>query len=380
MTKTDKEKALVRLQQSSLDEKNGEIVAHGWLDIEAIKHLLVGDYQREIIESRGGRKNSIQNAIDHNERLPDIMLGMRGESYTPRGGAMLLENDVFIIDGLQRISALRKVAAENPDKIPQLRIGAEVRFNTTRDSEKELFTILNVRRRAMSPNVILRNERNHSTGVATLFGLSTSDRNHAMYGRVCWTQQMNRGELVSASTFAKTAITLHRHNVVGGRHIATLAHLPDQLDKVVKTVGMQVFRANLNAFYEVMDEVWGIRGIKYNDKATHTRFNFMNQLASLFSDHEEFWDGLKLTIDAAQKAKLKSFPINDPTIIRLAGAGTTVGSMLLRHFIDHMNKNKPVNRHLTTRHMPQPKHPKHRRKYLNPDEERRNSTQEEGDK
>jgi hypothetical protein len=104
-----------------------------------------------------------------------------------------------------------------------------------------------------------------------------------------------------------------------------------------------------------MDEVWGIRGIKYNDRLTHTRYNFMSSLASLFSDHEDFWDSNKLSVDAAQKAKLKSFPVDDPTIIRLAGSGTSAGTLLLRHMIDHMNKNKTANRHLVPRRIEQPK-------------------------
>jgi hypothetical protein len=349
MSKVDQEVDIVRLQQSSLDEKGEEIVAHGWLDVEALKHLRVGDYQREILESRDGKRGSLIKAIDKKERLPDIMLGMRGQKYTPRGGAMLLEDDVFIIDGLQRVSALRKFAANNPDRIKELRIGAEVRFSTTRDSEKELFTILNTRRKAMSPNVILRNERNHSPGVATIFGLTTVDKNHAMYGRVNWNQQMTRGELVSASSYAKVAVTLHRHMAPGGRHISAIGIIPKSLDNFSAAAGIQNFRNNLSAFYEVMDEVWGIRGIKYKDRMTHTRHNFILQLAVLFSNHEDFWEGHKLRIDAAQKAKLKSFPIDDPSIIRLAGGGGAAADLLLRHLIDHMNKNKQASRHLTTR-------------------------------
>jgi len=372
MSKSDKEPEVVRLLHSALDDKGGEIVAHGWLDISSMQNLRVGDYQREIIENRSGKRSSILNAIMKNERLPDIMLGMRGEKYTPRGGSMLLESDVFVVDGLQRISALRQFAADFPEKAADLRIGAEVRFNTTRDSEKELFTILNTKRKAMSPNVILRNERNHSPGIATLFGLSTNDKNHAMYGRVNWNQQMTRGELISASSYAKVAITLHRHMTVGARHHAGLALLPKQLDTTVSSVGLQAFRTNLSAFYQVLDEVWGIRGVKYNDRLTHTRFNFLNQMASLFSDHEDFWDGPRLSLDAAQKAKLKSFPIDDPTIVRLAGSGTTAGILLLRYIIDHMNKSKQASRHLVTRRITDSTHKGHfKRKNKNPDEVRR---------
>ena len=349
-TKETKEPVIVRLDQATLDDKGGQIVAHGWLNLEALQNLRVGDYQREILEV-ARRKSSIRDAVKNNVRLPDIMLGMRGQSYTSRGGAMLLENDVFIIDGLQRVAALRKHAADNPEDAAKIRIGAEVRFDTTRDTEEALFTILNVKRRAMSPSVILRNKRNHSDGVATLYGLSLNDKSFALYGKVCWDQEMHRGELTTAVSFAKACITLFRHTAPGGRQISSSGALPKTLDAMANANGLNNFRANIMAFYEIMDEAWGLRGIKYTDRATHTRVNFMIQLAAVFSDHEDFWDGNKLSLDASQKFKLKSFPIEEPTIIRLAGSGSAAGMLLYRHMIDHFNKGRQASRHLTLRRM-----------------------------
>ncbi len=348
--KETKEPVIVRLDQAALDDKGGEIVAHGWLSIDALQNLRVGDYQREILETRG-HKSTMRKAIEEGARLPDIVLGMRGEKYTPRSGTMLLEDDVYIVDGLQRVSALRKHAADNPEEASKVHIGAEVRFNTTRDTEEALFTVLNVRRKAMSPSVILRNRRNHSDGVATLYGLTMNDKNFALYGKVCWDQQMHRGELTTAVSFSKACITLLRHTAPGGRQISSSNMLPKTLDAMAKASGLQNFRSNIHAYFETLDEVWGLRGIKYSDRATHTRVNFMIQLAAVFSDHEDFWDGNKLVLDAGQKAKLKSFPLDDPTIIRLAGAGSAAGMLLYRHLIDHLNKGKQTSRHLTLRRM-----------------------------
>ena len=349
MSKEIKEPVTVRLQSAALDDKNGEVVAHGWLDIEAIENLRVGDYQREILEVRRNKKSSLRKAIEEGERLPDIMLGMRGEKYTQRGSSMALESDVFIIDGLQRISALRKYASENPDKAKEVRIGAEVRFDTTRDTEAALFTTLNLKRKAMAPSVILRNERNNSNGVATLYGITMTDKNSPLFGKVCWDQQMHRGELMTAMTFAKACLTLHRHAAPGGRFLTSVTTIPRVLDNMASAAGMQNFRANLLSFYEMIDEVWGLRGTKYADRLTHTRGNFMVQLAAMLSDHEDFWDGNKLVLDAAHKAKLKSFPVEDPTIVRLSGAGNAAGALLYRHFVDHMNRSKQASRHLVTR-------------------------------
>src|SRR6266478_6015493 len=133
--KEAKEPVIVRLDQAALDDKGGEIVAHGWLNIDALQNLRVGDYQREILESRG-HKSAMSKAVEEGVRLPDIMLGMRGQKYTSRSGTMLLEDDVYIVDGLQRVSALRKYASDNPEDASKVRIGAEVRFDTTRDREE----------------------------------------------------------------------------------------------------------------------------------------------------------------------------------------------------------------------------------------------------
>lgn len=344
-----RESTIVRLQSASLDDKEGQIVAHGWLDITAINNLRVGDYQREILENRGGKRSSLRNAAENHERLPDIMLGMRGQKYNAKGDDMLLENDVYIIDGLQRVSALRKFAADHPDEIAKVRIGAEVRFNTTRDSETDLFTVLNVSRKAMSPAVILRNARNSNEGIATLYGLSMHDRNFALVGKVCWDQQMHRGELMTALTFVKSAITLQRHVTTGTRQVTSRRNVAEVCQRVAKTVGLQTFRANLTTMYYVMDEVWGVRGIKYQDRVTHLRANFLIQMAGVFSDHEDFWDGNRLMVDADFRRKLKTFPLEDPSIIRLAGGGNSVGELLRRHIIDHLNKNKQASRHLVLR-------------------------------
>lgn len=353
MSKVDRDFNSVRLQSSRLDDKNGEIIAHGWLDIAAINNLRVGDYQREIMEQRGGKVTALRRGVEAGARLPDIMLGMRGEKFTSRGDDMLLENDVYIIDGLQRVSALRKLAADFPEREASIRIGAEVRFKTSRDSEAELFTILNVHRKAMAPSVILRNQRNHSTGVATLYGLSMHDRNFALHGKVCWDQQMHRGELVTGLLFAKVAMTLHRHAFAGGRHITASGGglIPTYLDRAASGVGLQTFRNNLNTFYDTLDEIWGVRGIKYQDRANQTKGQFMIQMAGIFSDHEDFWDGNKLVVDGDMKRKLKSFPMNDPSIIRLSGSGNAAGDLLRRHIIDHMNKHRSSARHLVMRRM-----------------------------
>jgi hypothetical protein len=342
--KHEREIVAVRLQNATLDDKgDGTIVAHGWLDLAALLELRVGDYQREILEHANKQKSSIYAAVENHTRLPDIMLGMRGEKFTTRGQMFYLEDDVYIIDGLQRVSALRKYAVNNPDDIASIRIGAEVRFSTTRESEKELFTLLNVRRTAMSPNIILRNAREESNGLLTLYGLTHNDPSFALYGRVCWNQRMSRNELMTASSYCKVALHLSRGIAsVGPTTSVTL--IPPLLARVADEVGIQVLRDNIYRFYEVIDEIWGIKGVKYVDLTTHLRANFLNMIAKVFTLHENFWDKNRLVIDAKQRLKLKAFPLTDPTIQKLSAGGGAAADLLYRLMVDHMNKGQKINR------------------------------------
>jgi len=350
MVKPDRDIISVRLQNATLDEKSadGSIVAHGWLDLPALLELRVGDYQREVLDIHGrGRKSKLYAAIEQNERIPDIMLGMRGQHFTTRGGSFHLEDDVYIIDGLQRVSHFRKFAVENPERAASIRLGAEVRFNTDRESEKLLFTAMNLNRTAMSPNVILRNAREESNGLLTLYGLTHNDPSFALYNRVSWNQKMSRNELMTALVYCKAAIMLNR----GSAHSGGVAGVPGVLQRTAEEIGIQTMRDNTYRFFEVMDEIWGIKGVKYVDMTTHLRGNFLESLARLFVSHENFWDGKRLVVDARSRQKLKTFAINDPNIQKLAASGGSARDLLYRLIVDHMDKGQKIHR-LEPRKMP----------------------------
>lgn len=347
MAKADGELKTVCIQNASLDERDGKIVAHGWLDLDAIESLNVGSYQREVLHTNKNKKSRVLRAVEENVQLPDILLGMRGQRYTARGKTMILEDPVFIIDGLQRTSAMRQHAADNPDARRRLRIGAEIRFDTTQESEKVLFTSVNLHRSAMSPNVILRNMRDEHRGLATLYGLSRSDKDFPLFGKVCWNQRMTREELITATVLAKASAALHRHISAGKDGRADL--LGGKLDRQAAAIGLQTFRKNIVSFFETLDAIWGIRGIKYVDATYHLRGNFMNSLANVLSDHSDFWEDDALVLDRAFINKMKSFPLDDPSIQRLAAGGSTTGLILYRHLVDHLNKNKQQSRYIRRR-------------------------------
>ena len=341
-------KSQVKLENAALDEfEDGEIFGHGWLDNEAMEALNVDSYQREKLEARGGQRKPLSKAIVEKARFPDIVVGMRGEQYqTSKNGDMLLEDPCFIIDGFQRISALLDYKAANPEA--RVRIGAQLRFNTNYELEKKLFTDLNTKQRVMSPNIIIRNERDCNEGVATLYGLSHTAE-FPLYGKVCWDQQMARTHIITATSYVKGVATLHRHLTPGGRCLSNKAALIEVLKRQVKVGGLANYRKNALTFYEVIDQAWGIRGVKHQDRSPQLRTNFLTSLAGIFSDHSDFWEGNKLFVSADQRRKLKSFPVSDDNIARLASAGYAAGLILQRLMIDHLNKSKRAAGYLKLR-------------------------------
>lgn len=339
---------VVRLYNAGLDDKNGEIVAHGWLDIPSMLALKVDTYQREVLASSPGRRSSLQKAIADGVRLPDIMVGMRGEHFATRGDNMVLEDKAYIIDGLQRVSALLMHAEANPDVASSMRIGAEVRFNTDFASEKQMFEVLNIRRVPVSPNVIMRNARHENKAILTLYGLSMSDTHSPLYKRVQWEQRKQRGELITGVVLARTSLGLHKFTGRGqaGGYVHELIKA---VERVSGDVGLKTYRDNIVAFFNVIDEVWGLRHVEYSALATHLRGNLLVSVARLMSDHLDFWDGAKLRVPAAIKSKLKTFPVQDPEIARLASAGSQTLPILYGYLREHINKGKSVHK-LRPRH------------------------------
>lgn len=349
----DKTPEPIRLKNYGIDvikNENGEeeIVIQGFLDIEGVKLLQVGPYQREILApiTKGGRTNSIEKAVRNGKRLQAIVCGMRGEDTRVSGNEILLKNDVFVIDGLQRISGMKAVASQDEALAETMRIGAEVRLNTTQKSEAELFHILNTQRTPMSPNVIFRNKKETNPAIGTLFGLSGSDKTFALYGRVSWKQRMTREELVSALTLVKVAQALHRHVEIEfargvGKGNEAMA---SAVERMAQAVGLRVFRENVHTFFEVIEDCWGVRNVAYTTVNTQLRSNFLMTVARLFSEHTNFWEGDRLVVPTIMRKSMASFPIRDPEIARMAAAGNMTLPLLMGYLIKHIEKGKRVNK------------------------------------
>ncbi|MEK7584180.1 MAG: hypothetical protein AAB490_02970, partial [Patescibacteria group bacterium] len=191
----------------------GVKVLRGILDPHSLQHLQTGTYQRDVGSLRG--LQSIVDAIKKGEALPDIELGMRGDWYSKKGSTFRLEDPVFIVDGLQRVSAALRFLSMSPEQAALARIGAVVRINATEAWEIDRFHTLNTQRNKVSPNIILRNMQDKSPAIRLLIKLTTQDPAFPLHERVAWRQNMAKKELITALDFMRVIGRLHSHLVPG---------------------------------------------------------------------------------------------------------------------------------------------------------------------
>ena len=328
----------IKVNHAALDEtESGDIILRGVIDPGSLHELKVDDYQREIAPRT--KIATLAKAL-RNGTVPDVELGMRGGNFTSRKDSYYLHNDVYIVDGLQRVTAARYAIAEGIMESPA--IGATIHFNTDKQWEMRRFKILNIDRTKLSPNVLLRNFREEIPAVAALCSLS-KDKGFVLCRRICWSQRMKRDHLITARILATTAGVLHHRFGAGGKsnRIDEIAH---GLQKIMDTVGRTTFRDNIKAFFNVIDECFGVRNIVFTEGSVHLRGTFLHSLAEVFTRHSVFWDGNRLSVDRATKKKLSSFPVTDPHVRDLAGSGTQGGKILYQLMVEHLNHKRKHKR------------------------------------
>ncbi len=330
----------VEVQNAALDDwENNSMVLRGTIAPSSLTSLLVDDYQRDILSA-----HKIDELVDAHRkgRVPDIELGMRGEHFEERAsGLVILFNPIYIVDGLQRVTAGKKLMQLDPDARPH--IGATIHFNTTEPWERERFKVLNLKRTKLSPNVTLRNMRHDYSVADELYRMSTGSRSQfVMRGLVCWEQNMRNTELITASVFFKSVGMLHSH--IGPGRSSNAVELTEGLQKIMATAGRNAMLSNIRLFYGLIDELWGVKTVAYRSGAIHLKQSFLLALARVFNDNLDFWDGPLLQIDTALKRRLSQFPITDPTVTNLASGSTSAISMLVQLMTDHLNYKKTTKR------------------------------------
>lgn len=331
----------IRIINGSLDEdptSPGGIVLIGRIDASTLRFLKVDDgYQRSL-----SNRVDIWEALRAGKIPPAIDIGVRGQDFVSDGADYIIRSPAFMIDGQQRIGTAQNMLEQFPEM--QLRLFAMCHFNTNEEWESERFDDLNKNIVKVSGSQHLRNSRGKNVAVLTLYGLCENAPDFALYKRVCWGQNMQRGDLMTAINLAKVAMQLHSHLGVlsTGKSDAVAAAI---LRGAIK-VGLHSFRQNIHTFFSVLNECWPVKGIEYRNSATQIKSGFLGELARVLSRHRDFWDqsGKLLFISADDRRKLAKFPINDPQVASLAGSAGKARSLLYQLMVNHLNSGRRTNR------------------------------------
>lgn len=352
----------IKLIKGSLDEKdNGEIIGLGFLSIEDVvaDNLLRWDtYQRGVLSNA----QKLDAALKAGSTFPAVTLGLRGQNFDTKGDNLIIAAPLWIIDGLQRISATRRFAASEPTLASKIKTSVELRFNTDYTIEKQLFHDLNAGRIGISPNVHLFNIRDKYKAVASVYGFY-NETSSPLHGRIQWGQRVGTGEIISAMTVVRVILGLYKHvstraftkdNIVAGG----ASHVEGQgiwLENKSKSIGgLGPFRENLHTFFEVVDGAWGLRNVEHNTGRPYLRMAFLIGLATMFSEHKDFWKGNKLVVDRFVRERLKSFPFDRDDIAMMvkgaAGSGASYAwaDMLTKHINRGRSTHKLTVREVVT--------------------------------
>lgn len=336
MSESDK---YVHVSNAGLDEDGTEIILRGVLVPETLDLLRVDVYQRERLPI--AKLLELTEAFQHGS-VPDIDLGMRGGNYTERDGVYILRDPVYIIDGLQRQTAA--LAALKSNTHP--RLGATVHFNTTMEWERRRFRILNVAQTKLSPNVLLRNMYQEGSPSLEMLYHLTLDSSFPLSRRVNWDQRQHKEHLISALALVKSIGHLHACFQPGLRdtgHSGLVAHM----DKLVARMGHTLLRANCMLYWQLIDELWGVRNIEIKQLAAQVKLTFLGAFGQLLANHTDFWEDMRLLMSRDLRAKLAKFPIHDPSVLGLCGAGGISGGarkMLYQMLLEHVNSGKRTRR------------------------------------
>ena len=331
----------VKVLNGALDEFNGNIVLRGVIDPLTLMNIKVDSYQRE--ERSVSDLSKMVTALKAGRQLPDIEIGVRGDDYKERDGVFYISLPSYVIDGLQRITSCKRYLAEIPTGTP--RLGAMFHFGSTFAFEKERFKILNGGeggRVPVSANVLLRNSTDESLSVASLMAMSQNDKEFVLRGKICWNQRKGRGELMNALSVLKVIGFLHSH--FGPGRSQRYYELMKSTDKTMDIIGPITWRANVRAYFDFLDQAFGVKSIRYVDLSAHIKFGFMRTLSQVFADHKSFWTDTKFTIDPRDFQKMRAFPINDPGVLALIGTGGGVNPLLYQKIVSHLNSGRRTTR------------------------------------
>lgn len=326
----------VKFINAALDEDpQGNIILRGVLSTESFDLLKVAPYQREILPT--ARINALVKAFE-NSSVPDIDLGMRGGGFIEKDGTFYLQDETYVIDGLQRLTAAKRSLSAGSSP----RLGGIVYFNTTEKWERDRFRVLNTLNIKLSPSVLIRNMEDDFSSIELLRTLS-KDSTFVLGGKICWDQRMKRGELISGKTLLYCTARLHAQHFSGMRADTRDSIVPT-FQKMYDKYGRTMVKENIRAFWELIDDCFKVRSVTFREGAAYLKLGFLFAFTNLLADHQNFWKDSRLSVERDLRKKIASFPINDPEVMRLAGAGGPAQHILYEYLLKHINSGKRTKR------------------------------------
>lgn len=326
-------KDIVRLFHASINDDHPErIIVRGDIDPESIGNILVDTYQRNILASPKQRKKMLEG-LRSGDVFPELQLGARGDEISVRqmenkGLVLEMLSHVFVVDGLQRLSAAKQHVLEGGEPL----LDAKVVMNSTRADEKERFAVLNSNRTPVGPSVLLRNSTDDSRGMRILYELSMSDK-FPLADRVSWEQARSPKEIMTAAAFLRSICWLHSR--IDSSRVGNAPAITEIIDRIYQSVGGEELRRNALSFHEFFDQTWGVRNLQPKQRPVHVLAGFQSSMARMFGERDELWKGNTFSVPHTVVEKFKSFPLDDD-FVRQAGS---YGSKPVPDLVQHMHKH-----------------------------------------
>lgn len=326
---------MIIIEKPSLDDDDkfpGNPILRGLLQTDCLSELRVDlAYQREELGPKV--RAPIMRALLEHQPLPEIQLGMRGDTWSFAGENVRLHDPVYIIDGQQRIATIRHFLERFPTE--PVRLGATVHFSTTMEWEKERFHALNYLQKKVSTTLLLANMRDRNYAIATLFGLTKTRSGFPLCDRVAWGQSLRAQDVMSGLLFARVTFLVHYQLPRGAAHIELMS---SNSLKLVEKITLQVFRENVTKFWEWLDHAFPFRDAKRG--APWFKTSFLFALAMVIADHLEFWSDDKLTPPPELARKLRALNPYDADVYRLCGGGYAAINMLYLLIVKCLNRGR----------------------------------------
>lgn len=296
-------------------------------------------YQRVVLD-KSKRREDIRRGFQQGS-LPEVTLSMRGLSIVTYNDSVMLEDDVFIVDGQQRISVALEMLQEDP--LVAIEVRAVVYLNSDRGFERKLFEDLNTKQTRVGQGLLIKNARVDSPLIDTIVRMTNAPE-FTLRGRVSWaTGSSRREDLLLGVNVLGATLLLHRHlgvQVMAGDH--------EQVMQIVKGAAEHIeperMVANTLIFFEAYIKAFQIQDVKYRDRVSFLRPTFLKALATFFDRHENFWNGRRLVIGQSTIERLGRFSWKDHSVDELSKtSGKSAVRDLVRLMVQHFEETKRRN-------------------------------------